>query len=129
MSRLDRRERLLLLPAQTAGLGAAAGLSARDTDAAAWAVATDGSRHRGAGAIYHALDQLLPGPLAPLGRLYRLPGLRGLSDTAYRWVARNRGRLPGTPSCSLPSRLPPLEPAVVAELARRGAPAGRVDRP
>ncbi|MGZ8177801.1 thiol-disulfide oxidoreductase DCC family protein [Williamsia sp. SKLECPSW1] len=32
--------------------------------------------------------------------LYRLPGARPLSESAYRWVADNRGRFPGTtPYC------------------------------
>ena len=33
--------------------------------------------------------------LAPLGRLYYVPGLRQLGDAAYRLVARNRFRLGG----------------------------------
>jgi predicted DCC family thiol-disulfide oxidoreductase YuxK len=37
-----------------------------------------------------------------LGALMRLPGVHWLSGVAYRWVARNRHRLPGgTPACSL----------------------------
>lgn len=38
-----------------------------------------------------------------LGRVLRLPVIRSLAGVAYRWVARNRHRLPGgTPTCSLP---------------------------
>jgi predicted DCC family thiol-disulfide oxidoreductase YuxK len=38
---------------------------------------------------------------AVFGRAMRLPGLRQLSGVVYRWVARNRSRLPGgTPACS-----------------------------
>lgn len=38
-----------------------------------------------------------------VGRTLRLPGIRQLAGVVYRWVARNRHRLPGgTPTCSLP---------------------------
>lgn len=38
-----------------------------------------------------------------LGRLLVLPGLYQLASVVYRWVARNRRRLPGgTPACRLP---------------------------
>lgn len=41
---------------------------------------------------------------AVLGRLMSLPGVRHVSAVAYRWVARNRHRMPGgTPRCSLPA--------------------------
>jgi len=37
-----------------------------------------------------------------IGRAMRLPGLRQLSGVVYRWVARNRSRLPGgTPACAI----------------------------
>jgi predicted DCC family thiol-disulfide oxidoreductase YuxK len=40
-----------------------------------------------------------------LGSVMRLPGIHWLSGVAYRWVARNRHRLPGgTPACDLKSR-------------------------
>ena len=42
-----------------------------------------------------------------LGVLMGLPGLRWLSGVVYRWVARNRQRLPGgTAACALPPREP-----------------------
>lgn len=38
-----------------------------------------------------------------IGRFLRLPGVRSIAGVVYRWVARNRHRLPGgTPTCSLP---------------------------
>jgi predicted DCC family thiol-disulfide oxidoreductase YuxK len=38
-----------------------------------------------------------------VGRLLRLPPVRALAWPAYRWVARNRHRMPGgTPACALP---------------------------
>ena len=40
-----------------------------------------------------------------LGSLERVPGIRWLSGVAYRWIAKNRYRLPGgTPACSLSDR-------------------------
>lgn len=42
---------------------------------------------------------------AVIGGAMRLPGLRQLSGAVYRWVARNRSRLPGgTPACSIDGR-------------------------
>ena len=39
----------------------------------------------------------------PAGRVLRLPPVRALAWPVYRWVARNRHRLPGgTATCSLP---------------------------
>lgn len=38
-----------------------------------------------------------------LGALLHVPGVHWLSGVAYRWVARNRHRLPGgTPACQVP---------------------------
>jgi predicted DCC family thiol-disulfide oxidoreductase YuxK len=43
-----------------------------------------------------------------LGALMRLPGIHWLSGVVYRWVARNRHRLPGaTAACAIS---PPAEP-------------------
>jgi predicted DCC family thiol-disulfide oxidoreductase YuxK len=40
-----------------------------------------------------------------VGRAMRLPGVRWVSAIAYRWISRNRHRLPGgTPACSLDAR-------------------------
>ncbi len=42
---------------------------------------------------------------AVLGRAIRLPGVRRISGGVYRWVSRNRHRLPGgTPACALDGR-------------------------
>lgn len=39
------------------------------------------------------------------GRVLTLPLVLPLAEVAYRWVARNRHRLPGgTPACALPPR-------------------------
>lgn len=40
-----------------------------------------------------------------LGSLMRVPGIHWLSGVVYRWVARNRHRLPGgTAACAIPRR-------------------------
>ncbi len=39
---------------------------------------------------------------AVIGRAIRLPGIRQISGVVYRWISRNRYRLPGgTPACAL----------------------------
>jgi len=65
-------------------------------------VTPDGKRYGGAGAINLAVSVALGTPL-PM-RVYSVPGVRRLQEASYRWVARNRRRLPGeTPYCK---RLP-----------------------
>jgi predicted DCC family thiol-disulfide oxidoreductase YuxK len=40
-----------------------------------------------------------------LASVIRLPGIRACSGVVYRWVSRNRRRLPGgTPACAVPPR-------------------------
>jgi predicted DCC family thiol-disulfide oxidoreductase YuxK len=42
----------------------------------------------------------------PVGYLIELPGIRSLAGVVYRWVARNRSRLPGgTPACAVPPKV------------------------
>ena len=46
-----------------------------------------------------------------VGRLLQLRPVRGLAWPAYRWVARNRHRLPGgTAACALPATQRPAQP-------------------
>lgn len=55
---------------------------------------------------------LLAGPVwwRPLGRLMLLPPLSWLASAVYDVIAANRSRLPGgTPACSIPQNLKPLE--------------------
>jgi predicted DCC family thiol-disulfide oxidoreductase YuxK len=41
----------------------------------------------------------------PVGALILVPGVHWLAGVAYRWVARNRHRLPGgTPACAMPAK-------------------------
>lgn len=105
IERCDRRARLAILPAQTAGLLAAARLTPLEAAQAAWAITPDGRRWRGAGAILVVLEVALGGWLR-LSWIYGLPGLTQVADAAYQWVANNRHRLAGTATCALG----PLEP-------------------
>ena len=50
---------------------------------------------------FRRLTLLLP-PLWPLAPLMWFPGMHRLGEAAYAWVARNRGRLPGS-VCSIDS--------------------------
>ncbi|MEJ2539972.1 MAG: DUF393 domain-containing protein [Gemmatimonadota bacterium] len=52
-------------------------------------VAPDGRTWSGAGAA-ERLAHILPGG-RPLAWLFRIPGVRGVADRVYRWVAVNRG--------------------------------------
>lgn len=90
---LDRRRRVAAVPFQKPGAAAAHGLTVAACEAAAWAIAPDGTRFRGAAAVNATLAVAL-GTSLPY-RLYALPGVRDLQDRVYDWVARRRNRLPG----------------------------------
>lgn len=66
-------------------------LSQEELQKAITLVLDNGLVYSGAEAIARAIG----GP----ARIYFVPGIRQLADLAYGWVARNRGRLPG--SCSV----------------------------
>jgi predicted DCC family thiol-disulfide oxidoreductase YuxK len=68
-------------------------------EAVRW-VGADGRREHGEAAVARALLASRPW-VRPLGRVLLLPGVRAVAGVVYRWVARNRHRLPaGTPACS-----------------------------
>lgn len=68
-------------------------------------VDASGRVHGGEGAFRNLFIHA-EGLWAFLGRLMNLPGVRTISGTLYRWVARNRYRLPGgTPTCALPRKV------------------------
>jgi predicted DCC family thiol-disulfide oxidoreductase YuxK len=95
---LDRNRRVTAVPYQKPGAPEAHGLSPEQCREAAWAVTLEGRPCRGAGAVNLALAVALGNRLPVL--FYSAPGVRQLQDAAYRWVARNRRRLPGdTPYC------------------------------
>ncbi len=80
------------------------GLTAAECEQAVRYVAGDHRRYAGEDAISMLLLGAGRGWWV-LGSLMRLPGVHWLSGVAYRWVARNRHRLPGgTPECSLADR-------------------------
>lgn len=86
------------VPFQKPGAPEAAGLTIEQCKQAAWAIAPDGRRYRGAGAINAALAWALGVPVFLWA--YRLPVIRQAQDIVYAWVADNRHRLPGTrPYC------------------------------
>ena len=82
---------------------AALGLTAQECDAALQWVAADGRVSSGEDAVAQALRASRM-PARPVGALLQLPGVHTVAGLAYRWVARNRHRLPGgTPACSMPA--------------------------
>jgi predicted DCC family thiol-disulfide oxidoreductase YuxK len=93
--RLDRVEPWQHLDLDSLGLD-----GDRCEQALQW-VATDGSIHSGERAVIAALRHAGGFWRLPAGVL-AAPGVRTLAGVSYRWVARNRHRLPGgTPACRL----------------------------
>jgi predicted DCC family thiol-disulfide oxidoreductase YuxK len=96
--RADRRDRVRALPAQGPRVLELTGLTREQAGHEAWWVGADGTRLGGAAAMTAAVAAALGLPLVPL---HRLPGIRGLLDQAYRWVADHRRLLRGvTPYCA-----------------------------
>lgn len=78
------------------------GLTEQQCAAAVQWVDIDGSITSAQDAIIAALHHA-GGIWRVMGRVMALPGIHQLAGVIYRWVARNRGRLPGgTPACQLP---------------------------
>ncbi|MDI5942101.1 MULTISPECIES: thiol-disulfide oxidoreductase DCC family protein [unclassified Micromonospora] len=101
---IERRipTRARVLPWQFADLDALGLTEAECTEAVQW-VGADGSRAAGPDAIERLLGD--SGPLWRVaGAGLRFPPARAAAWPAYRWVARNRHRLPGgTAACAVPS--------------------------
>ena len=77
-------------------------LTAVDGMTQVWFVDENGRLSGGAEAVNEAMKFIWWA--RPFTWLYPLPGIRQLEEWAYRWVAKNRYRLPGsTTSCQLPS--------------------------
>lgn len=90
-------------PSQLADLDAL-GVTAAECDAALQWVGADGTVASGHFAVAQALIDAGKG-WRVIGRAIRLPGIRQVTGVVYRWVARNRHRLPGgTPACSIEGR-------------------------
>lgn len=80
------------------------GLTAAQCQQAVQYIASDRRVHAGEDAVSRLLLDAGRGWWL-LGAVMRLPGIRWLSGVAYRWVAKNRHRLPGgTPACDINSR-------------------------
>ncbi|TDC25734.1 DUF393 domain-containing protein [Micromonospora sp. 15K316] len=90
-----------VLPWQFADL-APLGLTEAECEQAVQWVGVDGVRAAGPDAIARLLGA--SGPLWRFaGALLRLPPVRAAAWPAYRWVARNRHRMPGgTAACAVP---------------------------
>jgi predicted DCC family thiol-disulfide oxidoreductase YuxK len=79
------------------------GLTAEQCDAALQYVDASGRSHAAQNAVARLLLASVPW-WRPLGAPLLLPGVNQLAGLVYRWVARNRSRLPGgTPACALPA--------------------------
>jgi predicted DCC family thiol-disulfide oxidoreductase YuxK len=85
---------------------AAYGLSAAECTEALQYVDADGRVYAGELAVSRLLRASRPWA-RPAGIVIGLPGVRSVAGVVYRWVARNRSRLPGgTPACAVPPRSP-----------------------
>ncbi len=89
-----------IVPWQFADLDDLGITAAQATEAVQW-VGTDGAVRSGHEAIAAALSTA-GWPWRIAGRLITLPGISSLAAVTYRWIARNRYRLPGgTPACAV----------------------------
>ncbi len=94
------RPRAVIVAYQFADLGQL-GLTAEECAEAVQWVGADGTHRSGGQAVAAAMISA-PNPWPLVGRTMRSPGVRVVVDLAYRWVARNRYRLPGsTPACQV----------------------------
>ncbi|MFN8474861.1 MAG: DCC1-like thiol-disulfide oxidoreductase family protein [Anaerolineae bacterium] len=114
VQRLDRHQRVHIVPFQQPGVLTDAGLTVAQAEGAAWVVDGRGRRYRGAAAINAALAAALGWPW--LLSAYFWPGVMGVEDAVYAWVARNRSHFPGlTPYCDRPgAHCGPLSDAPIA---------------
>ncbi len=79
------------------------GLTQEMCDEALQFVDTDGRVYSAQDAVARLLGRSHAG-YRPLGAALRLPGVNQAAGAGYRWVARNRHRLPGgTPACAMPT--------------------------
>jgi predicted DCC family thiol-disulfide oxidoreductase YuxK len=98
IQRLDRYGHVAIVPFQKPNAPERVGLTREQCEKAAWAVEPDGTRYRGAAAIYAALAWALGCPW--LLHVYRLPLIRSLVDVLYFCIAATRKWLPGVvPYC------------------------------
>ena len=87
------RDRIEFIPSQSVQDLARFGLTDEDVRTASYWVDDAGGLHRGNRSIANALQQG-DGIWRLLGLALDLPLIRTLTGAAYRWIARNRHRLP-----------------------------------
>lgn len=105
VSRLDWKARLTVLSFQDADLERY-GVSREAAEQAMQLVAPSGAVSSGAEAA-RDLGRLLPA-LRPLAWLFHVPGVTGLAERVYRWVARRRHRFGcGSGTCRRGAAGPP----------------------
>ncbi|HEX7428781.1 MAG TPA: DUF393 domain-containing protein [Mycobacterium sp.] len=96
--RLDRTGDLHTEPLQRSGTAERLGIPAERLFDSVWWLDSSGQVYGGAEAANAAVSAAL-GTRLPL-LIYRIPGIRGLQEAVYRWVADHRYRFPGTtPYC------------------------------
>ncbi|MFT5196836.1 MAG: putative DCC family thiol-disulfide oxidoreductase YuxK [Candidatus Promineifilaceae bacterium] len=82
------------------------GLTMEDGLVQAWFVTADGRLTGGAEAINLSMRYVWWA--RPFTWLYSVPGIRQLQDRAYRWIADNRHKMPGsTDACAIDSKIDP----------------------
>lgn len=107
------RPRATIVHWQGADLGAL-GVTAQECANSIQFVYADGT-HVAEGRAVAALLKSSSLPWPAVGRVVEAPGVIALADAAYRLVARNRYRLPGsTPACQLPA---PSAPRTSGDIA------------
>lgn len=76
------------------------GLTAEDGMTQVWFVAADGYLTGGAEAVNRTMRHVWWA--WPFTWLYFVPGIRQIQDFVYRWVAKNRHKMPGsTDACEI----------------------------
>lgn len=75
---------------------AAEGLTHQDVQSASWLIGPQGQRYRGADGVGHLLSGADHLPAQVIGKLILTPGVLQLARLAYPFIAKNRGRLPGS---------------------------------
>jgi predicted DCC family thiol-disulfide oxidoreductase YuxK len=79
------------------------GVTQDECERAVQFIATDGRVYAGERGIARTLVHAGRG-WAIVGRVMLVPGVRHIAGAVYRWVSKNRHRMPGgTPQCSLPA--------------------------
>lgn len=98
--RIFERRGFVWLPMQTPGTAERLGIAPALLLAEMWVLPAGGSPLHGIGAWIRLMRHVWW--LKPLAVVLDLPGIRGLAQTTYRWIARNRYCIAGR--CRIPAR-------------------------